>query len=133
MQIVFLEQHPQAKINLLIVWLKMYAVDSHEEVENASRLFNDDPRVTQFFDPEKISGLEVAVGLGAKSGDVAWDVYLFFDGQAEWVDKMPPPIDWVHQLRDSSWADPDRLYQGRQLTQKMGEIMADLFTNEDEK
>ncbi len=124
MQNIILEDYTKAEISSFIVWLKMYGVDSLEAAQKASRLFRDDPRVTQFYDPEKLSGLEVAAGLGAKPGEVAWDVYLFFDGHAEWVDRLPQPLDWVHQLGGSSWAEPERLYQGRQLTQKLGEIMS---------
>jgi hypothetical protein len=81
-----------ANFNLLIVWLKMYGGDTLEVVNKASRLFTDDPRVTQFHDPENLAGMEVAVGLGAKSEEVAWDVYLFFDGEDEWLDILPQPV-----------------------------------------
>ena len=101
----------------------MYEVDSITTVREASNLFSSDPRVTQFYDPAQLCGLEVAEGLGAKSGEVAWDVYLFYDQQAEWIEQLPQPIDWVHQLGGSSWAEPGRLFQGDQLTGKLREIM----------
>ena len=101
----------------------MYEVDSIATVREASNLFSSDPRVTQFYDHVKICGQEVAEGLGAKSGEVAWDVYLFYDQQAEWIEQLPQPIDWVHQLGGSSWAEPGRLFQGDQLTNKLREIM----------
>jgi len=107
--------------------MMMYELDSFDAALGASKLFRDDPRVSQFYDPTKLSGLEVAAGLGAKSGDLAWDVYLFFDDQDEWDEQMPQPTDWAHQLGDSSWADPGQLFQGDQLTQKLREIMGFLF------
>jgi hypothetical protein len=128
-QKVFLEEYPLAKLDIFIVWLKMYTADSLDAVQDASRLFSNDSRVTQFYDPEKLIGLEVADGLGAKPGDVAWDVYLFFAGREVWVDRLPQPLDWVHQLKGSSWAESERLFQGEQLTQKLREIMANLFQN----
>ena len=99
--------------------------DSIDVVQDASRLFSHDSRVTQFYDPGQICGLEVAGGLGAEPGEVAWDIYLFFDGQDKWLDKMPKPKDWVHQLRGSSWAEPGRLVQGEQLSSKLREILLD--------
>lgn len=107
----------------------MYGGDTLEVVNKASRLFSDDPRVTQFYDPEKITGVEVAAGLGAKTGEIAWDIYLFFDRHAEWTDRLPMPIDWVHQLGGSSWAEPGRFYQGQRLALKLREIMESIFDN----
>lgn len=129
MQKVLLEEFPDANLDILIVWLKMYDADSLEVVQEAARLLRDDPRVTQFYDPGKICGLEVAEGFGAKSGEVAWDVYLFYDRQAVWSEQLPQSVDWVHQLSGSSWAETDRLFQGDQLTQKLREIMLNLLKN----
>ena len=100
-------------------------------VKQAARLFNSDARVTQFYDPDKISGLEIAERLGAESGEVAWDVYLFYDQHDEWIEQLPTPKDWIHQLRGSSWAEPGRYYQGDKLTQKLREIMSNLLQNTD--
>ena len=101
--------------------------DSIEVAKEASRVFSSDPRVTQFYDPGQIFGLEVAGGLGAEPGEVAWDIYLFYDGKEKWLDKMPQPKDWVHQLKRSSWAEPVRFYQGDQLAQKMHAVMENLL------
>jgi hypothetical protein len=125
-----LEEFPETQLNILIVWIKMYEIDSFDVVGEAARLFKDDPRVAQFYDPEKISGLEVAEGFGAEPGEVAWDIYLFYDSQAEWLENLPQPKDWLHQLRGSSWADPERLVQGDQLASRLREIMSDLLQNE---
>ena len=129
MQKVLLEEHPDMNLNILIVWLKMYATDSMDVVGEASRLFSSDPQVTQFYDPWKFIGLEVAKGLGAESGEVAWDIYLFFGEQDEWIERLPQPQDWLHQLSSSSWAEPDRFYQGDQLARKIGELMESLLEN----
>jgi hypothetical protein len=125
-QKVLLEEHPEVNLNILIVWLKMYASDSMDVVGEASNLFSSDPRVTQFYDPGKFSGLEVAEGFGAKPGEVAWDIYLFYSDQDEWIEQLPQPKDWVHQLGGSTWAEPGRFYPGDQLARKMGEIMESL-------
>jgi hypothetical protein len=120
-----LQEFPDTKLNVLIVWIKMNEEDSIDVVQDASRLFSNDPRVIQFYDPGQISGLEVAGGLGAERGEVAWDICLFYDGKEKWLDKMPQPKDWVHQLKGSSWAEPGRLVQGEQLSSKLREILLD--------
>jgi hypothetical protein len=120
-------EYPDADLNILIVWLKMYEADSIDTVQEASKLFRNDSRVTQFYDPAKVCGLEVAKGLGAKSHEVAWDVYLFYDDRDEWIEQLPGPINLLHQLKDSSWADPDRLFQGDHLTRRLREIMMNLL------
>jgi hypothetical protein len=120
-------EYPDADLNILIVWLKMYEADSIDTVQEASKLFRNDSRVTQFYDPVKVCGLVVAKGLGVKSGEVAWDIYLFYDDRDEWIEQIPEPINWVHQLRGSSWADPDRLFQGDHLTRRLREIMMNLL------
>jgi hypothetical protein len=125
-----LEEHADTNLNILITWIKMYAADSIDKAKEAAGIFGSDARVTQFYDPDKVSGLALAEGLGAKSGEVAWDVYLFFAGHDLWVEQLPPPTDWVHQLAGSSWAGPDRLYRGEQLTYKLREIMGSLIQDE---
>jgi hypothetical protein len=126
-----LKEHPDTNLNILIVWIKMYGVDSIDMVQDASKLFSNDPRVTQFYDPARLSGLELAERFGAKSSEVAWDIYLFYDAHDQWVEQLPGPVDWLHQLGDSSWADPGRLFQGAQLAPKLREIMAKLLQNDE--
>lgn len=108
----------------------MDEADSIDVVQEASKLFSTDSRVNQFYDPTKVSGLEVAHGFGAKSGEVAWDVYLFYDYQDEWVEQLPQAKEWAHQLGGSSWADPTRLFQGDKLIEELREIMVNLLQNE---
>ena len=107
----------------------MYASDSRGVVDEASSPFSSDPRVNQFYDPEKISGLEMAKGFGAEAGEVAWDIYFFYDDQDQWIEQLPQPKDWVHQLGGSSWADPDRFYPGDQLARRMVGIMESFLDN----
>jgi hypothetical protein len=122
-----LQEYPEAKLSIFVLWLKMYEIDSIEATREASSLFTGYPRVAQFYDPERLSGKEVVRTLGAEAGEAAWDVYLFFKGQDKWFDLLPEPVDWVHQLTGSIWADPGRFYQGDQLARKLHAIMEDLL------
>ncbi len=100
----------------------MYEADSLDVVHEASKLFSNDSRVSQFYDPQKLVGMEVAKGFGASPDEIAWDVYLFYSPHSEWIEPWPLPTDWIHQLDSSSWADPTRLFMGNQLTEKLREI-----------
>lgn len=107
----------------------MYASDSFDRVQQAARLFSDDSRVTQFFDPGRVLGRAVAEGLGAKPTQIAWDVYLFYDRNEEWLEQLPTPTEWVHQLRGSDWAESDRLFRGDRLAPKLREIAKKIIHN----
>ncbi len=64
------------------------------------------PRIQWFHDDQRLAGRAVAEALGG-ADQVAWDVYLAFDGRAHWGNHIPRPRDWIHQL-DAAWADPQR-------------------------
>ena len=127
MQRVLLQGYPDTKLSILVVWLKMDDADTIDVAQQASMLFSNDSRVTQFYDPAQISGLELAKGFGAEDGEVAWDIYLFYGVQDQWIERLPQPIDWVHQLRNSRWAAAGRFYQGDQLAQKIDDILENLL------
>ena len=126
MQEVLLEEFPDAQLNILVVWLKMYAAESLEVAQQAAKLFSSDARVAQFYDPDKISGLEMAEAFGAEPAEVAWDVYLFYKRQEQWIDQIPQPADWAHQLESSHWADPNHLFMGDKLTVKLRDMMQNM-------
>lgn len=104
----------------------MYAADTFKAAQGASILFSQDARVDQYYDPNKLVGGAIAEGLGARPGEIAWDIYLFYDKTAGWGEQPPPPIEWVHQLGDSSWADPGRFYTGDGLYQALENSMDEL-------
>jgi hypothetical protein len=55
-------------------------------------------------------------------GKLAWDVYLFYDGESQWKDAPPTPRGWVHQLTDE-WADSDRRRRGDQLETELAALL----------
>lgn len=121
-----LTDYPSVNIRIFVVWIQMYAADTIDTVKEASMIFAGKDRVTQYFDPEKHSSFSLARSLGASDPQVAWDVYLFFDDKVTWLDHPPMPIEWVHQLQGSNWADPDRLFYGNALSGRIREIMSTL-------
>ncbi len=49
--------------------------------------------------------------LGLDAGNPAWDVYLLYDGNAEWADTPPKPIFWQEQLgiSDETTLNPEKM------------------------
>ena len=105
-------ENPTADLAALIVWIEMLPEDSSDDISALSAELADH-RIHWFHDPRRRAGLAIGNSLGA-AGHVAWDVYLFFDADAEWRDQPPAPPRWAHQLSDS-WADPMRRYFGDRL------------------
>jgi hypothetical protein len=77
------------------------------------------PRVCHFYDAERRVGKAIGWSLGAGAGEVAWDIYLFYDGHSEWREEPPLPIAWMHQLTESGWADPARYHRGEDLVREL--------------
>jgi len=96
-----------------VVWLPMLPGDG-EGAARAATAFIPDARACHYFDPDREAGRALASRMGGH-GQIAWDIYLFFPPGVTWEDKAPLPIDWVHQLGDTAWADPVRCHRGEDL------------------
>jgi hypothetical protein len=108
----------------MIVWVDMLPEDSAAEVGTFTEAISD-PRIRWFHDPKHRASQAIAAVLGAK-GKLAWDVYLFFDVDAEWGATPPRPRGWVHQLGDS-WADPARRRHGDELEPELARLLNDVL------
>ena len=108
-------------IGVIIVWTNMLKSDDQVSALYAASLF-DGKGVTQFFDGDNKFGDMVAKTINPK-GEDAWDIYLFFDGDAQWTQKLPRPFEYVHQLGTSSeWVDRTKYFCGEKLTQRLNDI-----------
>jgi hypothetical protein len=108
----------------MVVWTNMLPDDADANIGEVAGMMRDN-RVRSFHDPERRASEAIAAALGAE-GMRAWDVYLFFDSEAEWGDRAPGPHGWVHQLTDA-WADPIRRRRGRPLEAELAELLADVL------
>jgi hypothetical protein len=104
----------------MIVWVQMLPEDREADVEALAGEMSDS-RIRWFHDPKRRAGRAIAASLGA-GDEIAWDVYLFFDPDAEWKDQPPTPAQWVHQL-GGSWADPARHRFGDELEPELGSLL----------
>ena len=123
-QASIIEKFRNADIGISIVWIKKLAGDSVQTASKASKIFSDH-RVSQFYDHDQIVGKEVANRLGW-NGQVAWDIYLFYQSGAEWNETPPQPIHWMHQLKDK-WANKAHFCTGDDLVNELYKAMTILF------
>ncbi len=116
-----LDAYPDADIQMSIVWIDMLGSDNEGAALKSSAIFRDEPRVRQFYDPNQRTGRAFARGLLNKGGGVAWDIYLYYDKDALWQDKLPGPVEWYHQLSGGRRADASRFRPGDKLTAALKE------------
>lgn len=124
MQASIINKFPNADICISIVWIKKLSGDSEQTAKKTAAMFKD-PRVVHFYDPKQSSGKTIANCLGW-TGNVAWDIYLFYKSGDGWVDIPPLPIYWMHQLKDS-WADKEHFHTGDGLAKELLNAMTKLL------
>ena len=85
-----LDAEPSPDLRVYAVWLNQRITDERDEIDESTLA---DPRVTQYWDGEGITGTffaETDLGGLGYSGFV-YDVYYVFDGDARW-DDVPAPL-----------------------------------------
>lgn len=75
-------------VGVYAVWLPILGIDSKASLPMATKRFSD-PRVRQYWDAKAELSRSYAPVLKT---DVAWDVYMLFDRNAEWKDTPPVPV-----------------------------------------
>ena len=110
-----------APAGVTIVWLPMIPTDSAAEACSSAAHF-DDPRVVQFWDPDRLTGRSWSVDFQAPiaramldsvdseyrpfverwiadpASQPMWDVAYFYAPNVRWRDRVPAPIAWTKQL-----------------------------------
>ena len=117
-----IEKMTDKNINVLIVWTNMLKSDDKANAFKAASLFKD-PSIIQYFDSENEFGALVARRLHPK-GEKVWDIYMFFDKEDEWINSIPKPFEYVHQLSASlyPWLDETKYFCGKDLTKRLVDI-----------
>lgn len=123
-QASIINKSPNADICISIVWIKKLSGDSQQTAKKAAEMFKD-PRVVHFYDSKQSSGKAIANCLGW-TGNVAWDIYLFYKSGVEWTGAPPRPIYWMHQLKDS-WAHKAHFRTGDGLANELLNAMKKLL------
>lgn len=119
-----IEEYPNTDISINIVWAAMLGSDDQSAARGSSRLFTD-PRVRQFWDPNRRTGIAYAgkvfpnmvkdmassipddepmlQGLKDRRDTPSekmplWDVAFFYDKGTVWKNDPPTPKDWAKQV-----------------------------------
>lgn len=118
-----LNAHPEADLRVFVVWLPMLGGDSAQTSAESSDIFAGDPRVIQFYDPDRLLGAQISAQLLRKGAGPAWDIYLAYSPDAVWREQAPPePADWMHQLSGDRRADPARFRTGKSLADGLSDM-----------
>jgi hypothetical protein len=123
-QASIINKFPDADICISIVWIKKLSGDSEQIAKTAAAMFKDH-RVAHFYDSKKSSGKAIANRLGW-TGQVAWDIYLFYEAGVGWANTAPKPACWMHQLKDS-WAHKEHFRTGDGLVNELLNAMTKLL------
>lgn len=123
MQRSILEAYPDSNISVGIVWINILENDTEMMAIEAAGRFIADSRVLHFYDPQKRTGKAIARSLGG-TGEVAWDVYMFYEKGAEWDEDPPRPSEWMHQLKGSNWASAAHYYTGEDLVAELDKAIS---------
>lgn len=117
------QNYPDLDISINVVWVPMLASDNEAAARKISSMF-DDPRVHQYWDPQRRSGIAYTRSFPTMFGDMVaslprehllhpmlskrvgvtaerspmWDAAFFYDRTAEWSSGPPKPADWIKQV-----------------------------------
>ena len=108
MQAIF-EENGSDLLHGAIVWTPMLPADNVESALQRELMFLD-PRVRQYWDPDRIFGQLLSQNLSLTIS-IAWDVYLLYPPDHLWNTELPPaPEFWMHQQNEemSLYLDPHR-------------------------
>lgn len=82
-----LDKYPSARLKVLAVWFNMLPGDSRQFLD--TRVLGD-PRVTYYWDQEKVTGRWFSDHVTGRSG-ITWDMYFLYGPDARW-DELPGPL-----------------------------------------
>jgi hypothetical protein len=117
-----LEQVSSDDIAIHVVWMPVLPSDNLAAAREAPA-FIPDPRAKHYWNGDQVLGKVYGRTVALPSGrELAWDIYFVFDAGIEWGNKVPAPIDWVHQLG----SDEQHLGEGATLRASVERLLEGL-------
>lgn len=114
-----LEQVKSSDLRVYSVYVPILRSDDEASVPAAIERLPD-PRVVFFWDGKGVLAESYSTVLQLRAGQPAWDVYMLFDGEAEWDAEPPAPAYWMHQLGGVA---PERKLNGDILASEIKRIL----------
>jgi hypothetical protein len=87
---------PDRRLRFYIIWIPIYQTDTWETVLTECNRFQD-PRLTYFWDPNRISAITWQQVLNIDQ--IAWDLYFIYRPGRQWAYEPGPPDFWMRQLK----------------------------------
>jgi hypothetical protein len=91
-----LKDVPDDRLRVYVIWDPIFGGNFDSEAKKLSNAFRD-RRVSYYEDPDSLAGNLWERVLITKR-EIAWDVYLLYDVDAQWETEPPKPEFWMHQL-----------------------------------
>jgi hypothetical protein len=113
-----LEKNPEAPLDVFVIWIPAITGDDYAAALRSLPKIPD-ARARHYWDGAQVLGEAFSPLLGIRSR-MAWDVYLLFDGKADWKDSPPAPTEWLHQLMGE---DPDRQLSEERLEEEIAKLI----------
>jgi hypothetical protein len=121
-----LERDQRFRVQVVMIWMRGEPEDSLLEANRQASL-HPDGRVSHFWDRRDLIGEMVAELLG-RPGLIAWDIYLGYVAGTTWIETLPMPAAWVHQMGDPSWADDDHQCDPDSFADELRTVVAAIHT-----
>lgn len=110
------EKFPDANISASIAWIPILAEDTFDSALQPIKLLSDN-RIRHFYDSNRMVGRSIAESVGW-AGNIAWDIYLFYEPFIKWGQEPTEPTYWMHQLSDD-WATKNKYRTGDGLSNEL--------------
>ena len=107
------------RLDVFVVWIPAIRGDSYE-ASLRSRSLVPDKRARHYWDGNRELGFALSPVLNTQM-QMAWDVYLGYEGDAEWESGPILPKDWLHQKPSE---EPERLLDEAKLEAMLRELLA---------
>ncbi len=119
MQRYVLEQNPDPRLAVYVVWGPMLGEETEADARQATRHLPD-PRVTNFWTPAQTVAAALAPPLGLHDAK-AWDTFLLFAPGARWGETPPVPAYYMHVNKP---LPPERRLNGEKLAEQVRKLLA---------
>ena len=89
-----LQEHPDAKIKILVLWSPILKGDSESKVIDAT-VYLSDGRAEHFWDLWSFGVRLYTKQLRYPKGDIAWDIFVVYKPFLAWTKTTPDPTLWM--------------------------------------
>lgn len=109
-------------LRVYVIWEPNGSVDTREKARQSS-VFISDPRVHQLWSPDRFAGKVFQNALGVKDSP-AWDVFLLFAADRQWLDTSPAVDSFMHNLLSHKELSRERRLNGARLAGEVTDLLA---------